>query len=196
MTNMALKKNAGFKVVGLLRERIDDTLKSLNLAHTFAFPPVLHFKTGNVFCPQCHTKLKVRYTDTRKIYLLDIGECKAHRSFMFCPDCNRVFADEEFDKSVPPHANTGYDVMVLTGRLIFGRHCTIQEALQELKKRNVHLSHSQVAYLAQRFIIYLSILHHQSGSMLKSYIKGKGGYILHVDGTCDGASPHLVSAID
>jgi hypothetical protein len=52
----------------------------------------------------------------------------------------------------------------------------------ELKKRNVHISSSQVAYLAQKFVIYLSILHQQSASLLKSQIIEKGGYILHVDG--------------
>ena len=115
---------------------------------------------------------------------------------MYCPDCECVFPSEDFEKWVPPHANVGYDVMVLTGRLILCEHHTINETVLELKKRNVHISSSQVAYLAQRFIIYLSILHQQSTSLLKMHIIEKGGYILHIDGTCDGSSPHLVSAID
>lgn len=180
----------------MLRKLLDNTIKSLNLANAFAFAPVLHFKTGKEFCPRCHTRLKVHHTDTRKIYLLDIGQCKAHRSFMYCPDCECVFPSEDFEKWVPPYANVGYDVMVLTGRLILCEHHTINETVLELKKRNVHISSSQVAYLAQRFIIYLSILHQQSASLLKKHIIEKGGYILHVDGTCDGASPHLVSTID
>ena len=81
-------------------------------------------------------------------------------------------------------------------RLLLCEHHTINETVLELKKRNVHISSSEVAYLAQRFIIYLSILHQQSASLLKMHIIEKGGYILHIDGTCDGASPHLVSAID
>lgn len=180
----------------MLRDLLDNTVKSLNLANAFAFAPVLHFKTSKEFCPRCHTRLKVHHTDTRKIYLLDIGQCKAHRSFMYCPDCECVFPSEDFEKWVPPYANVGYDVMVLAGRLILCEHHTINETVLELKKRNVHISSSQVAYLAQKFIIYLSILHQQSASLLKRHIIEKGGYILHVDGTCDGASPHLVSAID
>ena len=128
--------------------------------------------------------------------MLDIGECKAHRTFMFCPDCKGVYPPEDFEKSVPPYSNMGYDVMVLTGRLIFCEHRTIAETISELKQRNVHISSSQVAYLAQRFIFYLSVLHQQSGAMLTMRIRQKGGYILHIDGTCEGASPHLVSAID
>lgn len=171
-------------------------LKSLSLANTFAVMPVLHFKTNKEFCPQCHTRLKVYRTDIRKIYLLDIGQCKAHRSFMYCSDCARVFPSEDFEKQVPPYANVGYDVMVLTGRLMLCEHRTIEETVLELKKRNVHISSSQVACLAQKLIVYLSILHQQSASLLKKHIAEKGGYILHVDGTCDGDSPHLISAID
>jgi len=115
---------------------------------------------------------------------------------MYCPDCECVFPSEDFEKWVPPYANVGYDVMVLTGRLILCEHHTINETVLELKKHNVHISSSQVAYLAQRFIVYLSILHQQSASLLKRHIIEKGGYILHVDGTCDGDSPHLISAID
>jgi hypothetical protein len=171
-------------------------LKKKRRANAFAFAPVLQFKTNKVFCPRCHTRLKVYRTDTRKIYLLDIGQCKAHRTFMYCSDCECVFPSEDFEKWVPPYANVGYDVMVLTGRLILCEHHTINETVLELKKRNVHISSSQAAYLAQRFIVYLSILHQQSASLLKRHIIEKGGYILHVDGTCDGDSPHLISAID
>ncbi len=115
---------------------------------------------------------------------------------MYCSDCGCVFQSEDFEKRVPPCANVGYDVLVLTGRLILCEHRTINETVLELKKRSVHISSSQVAYLAQKFIVYLSVLHQQSASLLKKHITEKGGYILHVDGTCDGDSPHLISAID
>ncbi len=53
-----------------------------------------------------------------------------------------------------------------------------------------------MAYLAKRFVIYLSTLHKESGSKLEMLIQQNGGYILHIDGTSEGASPHLISAID
>ena len=179
-----------------MRKLHDDAVNRLSLTNAFVFAPVLHFKTNKECCPQCQTKLKVHHTDTRQVYMLDIGKCKAHRTFMFCPDCKGVYPPEDFEKSVPSYSNVGYDVMVLTGRLIFCEHHTIMETISELKKRNVHISSSQVAYLAQKFIFYLSVLHQQAGAMLKMRIRQKGGYILHIDGTCEGASPHLVSAID
>jgi len=180
----------------LLQELTYDAVKSLNLTDKFAFTPVLYFKTNKEVCPHCHTRLKVYRTDRRKIYLLDIGQCEAHRTFMHCHDCDRVFESEDFEKRVPPCANVGYDVLVFTGQMILCEHRTIKEAVLELKKRNVHISPSQVAYLAGKFIVYLSILHLQSASRIKQHITDNGGYILHVDGTCDGDSPHLISAID
>ena len=171
-------------------------MDSLSLTNIFTLTPIVDFKTQKVFCSECHAKLKVHHTDIRKIYTLHIGEIKARRTFMYCADCNHIYPAEEFEKIVPPHSNVGYDVMVLIGRLIFCEHHTLMETVLELEKRNIHISSSEVAYLAQKFIIYLSILHQQAGEMLKIQILQNGGYILHIDGTSEGASPHLITAID
>jgi uncharacterized protein YbaR (Trm112 family) len=168
----------------------------ISLTKIFEHPVVIGFKTTKELCPYCQVKLKVHHTDIRKIYTLDIGEIEARRTFMYCADCGRVYPAEEFEKIVPPHSNVGYDVMILAGRLIFCEHHTLGEAVSELEKRHIPISTSEVAYLAQKFIIYLSILHGQAGEMLKIRILQNGGYILHIDGTCEGASPHLVTAID
>lgn len=168
----------------------------ISLTKLFEHPVVIDFKTTMEWCPYCRVKLKVHHTDTRKIYTLHVGEMKAHRTFMYCADCGRVYPAEEFKQIVPPHSNVGYDVMVLTGRLIFQQHHTIEETITELESRNIPISPSEVAYLAQKFIIYLSILHGQAGEILKIRILQNGGYILHIDGTSEGASPHLITAID
>ncbi len=174
----------------------DEAIKGLSLAERFAFTPQLYMKTDLEFCPSCHAKLLVKYTDTRKIHLLDAGECKVHRSFMYCPDCRCVYPAGDYAKHIPACSNTGYDVMVLAGRLIFCHHHTISETVSCLKNRNVHLSPSQVWCLAQRFIVYLSLLHQQCRPMISMHMLQKGGYILHIDGTCQGASPHLITAMD
>lgn len=115
---------------------------------------------------------------------------------MYCPDCNTVYSAEEFGKIAPLYSNVGYDVLEFTGRLIFQKHHTLKETMSALENRNIHISTSEVAYLARKFIIYLSILHQESGLKLKMQIQRNGGYILHIDGTSEGASPHLISAID
>ncbi len=66
----------------------------------------------------------------------------------------------------------------------------------ELENRNIHISSSAVTYLAHKFIIYLSPLYQESGLKLEMQIQQNDGYILHIDGTSEGARPHLISAID
>lgn len=175
---------------------MNDTINNLSLTNVFTQPPLVHFKPTEVTCQKCQTKLKVYYTDVRKVYSLHIGEFRAHRTFMHCLDCNTVYSDKEIEKIVPLYSNIGYDVIEFIGRLIFQKHHTLNETISVLKNRNIHISISEVAYLAQKFIIYLSILHQESGLKLKMQIQHNEGYILHIDGTSEGASPHLISAID
>jgi hypothetical protein len=49
---------------------------------------------------------------------------------------------------------------------------------------------------AQRFVLYLAAAQEESQQALKQLLKKQGGYILQLDGTCDGSSSHLLSAMD
>ncbi len=115
---------------------------------------------------------------------------------MYCPDCNTACSDEEFGKIVTPYSNIGYDVIEFIGRFIFQEYHTRKETTSVLGNRNIHISTSKVAYLTQKFAIYLLTLHQESGLKLEIQIQQNVGYILHIDGTSEGASPHLISAID
>jgi len=66
----------------------------------------------------------------------------------------------------------------------------------ELKSFNIAISIRQVGYLAKKFIVYLALAHKQSRSKIKDLLSLRGGYILHLDGTCEGDSPLLMSALD
>jgi len=175
---------------------LNEVVNNLSLTGVFTQIPVVHFKTIKVHCPDCQSALLVHHTDTRKAYSLHIGVFNAHRTFMSCPDCNEVYPPEDFENIVPKYSNVGYDIIVFIGRLIFLEYHTLRETMQALEGRNIHISSSEVAYLAKKFIIYLSILHKEARIKLKELIQKKGGYILHIDGTSEGASPHLISAID
>ncbi len=109
---------------------------------------------------------------------------------MYCPDCSTVYSDEEFRKIVVPYSNVGYDVTEFIGQLVFQEYLTLKEATSVLENRNIHISTFEVAYLAQKFAIYLSTLHQESWLKLEIQIQHNGGYILHIDGTSEGASPH------
>ena len=66
-----------------------------------------------------------------------------------------------------------------------------------ISARNVdaYIMH-KIVYLAKKFIIYLAILHRRFQKKTRRYMNMNGGYILHLDGTCEGGSPHLISILD
>jgi len=138
----------------------------------------------------------VYYTNTRKICTLHIGLFKAHLSVSHCPDCNEVYHPEAVTRLVPEYCNIGYDVLVYIGQLLFVDHHTISETLTRLEKCNIHISASEISVLAKRYIVCLAIAHKQSREKIKQHIYKNGGYILHIDGTSEGGSPHLISALD
>jgi menaquinone-dependent protoporphyrinogen IX oxidase len=75
--------------------------------------------------------------------------------------------------------------------------CKNEKQIQaDLKSCNVAISIRQIGYLAKKFIVYLALAHKQSRSKIKDLLSLRGGYILHLDGTCEGDSPHLMSALD
>ena len=96
----------------------------------------------------------------------------------------------------PPGCNFGYDVLVYVGRALFLRHRRSQEIRDELATQNVHISSRQVDYLGRKFIVYLAIAHRQCAPRIKQAMEAQGGYMLHLDGTCEGEGPLLMSGLD
>jgi hypothetical protein len=179
-----------------LRELLDSSVEQLISKSCFSDVPTISFTPVNDQCEKCGKKLTLYYTDKRKLYTLHIGMFIAHRSVYHCSDCNEIYYPEELKKIVPAHCNIGYDVMVDVGKSMFVHHRTISETLSRLKQFNISISGSAVSDLAKRFIAYLAIAHEQSKEKIKQCMNKKGGYILHIDGTSEGGSPHLISALD
>ena len=50
--------------------------------------------------------------------------------------------------------------------------------------------------LSKRFIVYLALAHRACHDALREHLCAKGGYILHLDATCEGDSPQLFSGMD
>ncbi len=125
-----------------------------------------------------------------------IGHFDAHCTFLHCNCHTTVYRPEKINSLVPKHSNFGYDVMVHIGRELFSRHCTIDNIKQTLADKNIFISASQISYLAAKYVVYLSLAHKQITGKIKAEMQKNGGYILHIDGTCDGDSPHLMSALD
>jgi len=142
-------------------------------------------------------KLKVQKTlPNKKMATLAVGDLIAHETIYHCEKCGRIFRSQELRSLVPEKCNFGFDIIVFIGKSLFLRCRNYQEILLELKQKNITISISEIAFLAKKFIIYLALLHKLVQKKTRGYMNMNGGYILHLDGTCDGGSPHLISVLD
>jgi hypothetical protein len=116
--------------------------------------------------------------------------------FLLCNACGHTQRCEALCALVPPGANFGYDVMVYAGKALFLRHRNEAEVVAELAQQNVRISPREVSLLGMKFVVYLALAHQRLAPELQADIQTRGGYICHLDATCEGGDPFLMSSID
>lgn len=168
----------------------------MSATHLFAEPPVVEFRPSMAHCAVCGAALKVQKTRARTVSTLHVGHFRAREVFLECEPCGRTYRSEELCDLVPPGANFGYDVMVYAGKALWQRHRTEAEVVDELAEKNVRISPREVSYLAMRFVTYLAIAHQRRTPDIKADMQSHGGYICHLDATCEGRDPFLMTSID
>jgi hypothetical protein len=169
-----------------------------NVSASVLFPkaPTVHFYPENHECPTCGSRLHVQKTRTKTVVTMDIGAFRAKETVLFCPHDQTTFTSEQLRSLVPEGGTFGFDVIVEVG-LALWVHCrNNQEVMNELAANNVCASEREISYLGRKFIIYLALAHRQSQPRLRDLMARTGGYILHVDGTCEGDSPNLFCGLD
>lgn len=127
---------------------------------------------------------------------MNIGSFWSNERILECPQDGTVFTSQKLRRLVPAHCTFGFDVIDHVGRALFLHSQNNQDIKKELASRNITISESEVSCLGQKFIIYLAIAHQESNESIRQSMTRRGGYILHVDGTCEGDSPHLFCGID
>jgi len=151
------------------------------------------------FYPQylsdCDT-FTVLKTRQKKVVTLDIGAFWAKETIVQSPEDKVLYPSEELKALVPRRCTFGYDVIVHVGYGLFVHCRSEREIINELAERNVSISEGEVGFLGRKFITYLAIAHRESRQGIIRTMASRGGYILHLDGTCEGDSPHLFSGLD
>jgi hypothetical protein len=166
------------------------------MSRLFSKPPVLQFTPSMTHCPHCAEKLKVSKTRMRTLSTLHVGRFRAREVFLLCNSCAQPYRSEELCALVAPGANFGYDVMVYAGKALFLRHRNEAEVVAELAEKNVQISAREVSLLGMKFIVSLALAHQQRGPDITAEMQSRGGYICHLDATCEGRDPLLMSSID
>jgi hypothetical protein len=162
----------------------------------FPKKPTVHFYPENHECPICGSRLHVQKTRTKTVVTMDIGAFGAKETVLFCPQDQTTFISEQLRRLVPEGGTFGFDVIVEVGLALFVHCRNNQEAMKELAVKNVFASEREISYLGRKFIIYLALAHRESRPSLRNFMARRGGYILHVDGTCEGDSPNLFCGLD
>ena len=167
-------------------------------AYLFAQRSTLPFRPAQTDCPGCHAPLQVYKTQSKTVHTLHLGCFSAHETLLHCEHCSNdtIHVAEELSRLVPSGCTFGYDVLIFVGKALFLRHRRAQEVIEELRVRYIRLSPSEVGYLAKKFVVYLALAHRQSAPGLKEAMHNQGGYVLHLDGTCEGGGPMLMSSLD
>lgn len=165
----------------------------------FEKKPAFYFTPEQKTCPVCNRSLSILKTGSRTVKSIGIGVFKAHHTTLYCsehPDIGN-YRSTELSLIVPPDSNIAYDVIVETGKLRFMENRQVAEIqLILLKRHSISISTSKIELLINDFVFYVAAVHKNNNGIIKNYINAQGGYILHLDATCEGDSPKLVSSID
>ena len=148
-------------------------------------------------CVACGTPLVVWKAKPRTVYTVAYGRIDARETIKACPGCRTTYRSQELPQIVKSGSNYSYSCMVEAGMLRYGEKRQIVE-IQEVFQSKHHLSVSatQVRRMAYGYLAYLGRLHYSSAEKINAAMQSQGGYILHVDSTCEGHAPHLLTCID
>ncbi len=160
----------------------------------FPKKPIIEFYPNKTMC--CDVPLHVQKSRGKTAISMDIGAFHAKETVFQCCICGEKYRSEELQQIVPSGCNFGYEVLVYVGKAVFLHSLNDREIIQELWLKNISFSSSEISYLSKKFVSYLAIAHRQSHKMLKKTLNMRGGYILHLDATCEGESPHLMTGLD
>jgi len=140
----------------------------------------------------------VAKTQTKTVHTLPLGSFTAHETLLTCTSCKdpAMYRAEELSQLVPAGCTFGYDVLDFVGKALFVRNRQAREIVEELATHNIPLSASEVDYLGKKFVVYLVLAHRQCAPRLRKAMRQQGGYVLHLDGTCEGGGPMLMSSLD
>jgi len=127
---------------------------------------------------------------------LDIGSFCAKETVLVDPIDNTVYHSQQLRSLTPYRCTYGYDVLVFVGYGLFVHCLSEQQIIEQLAIKNSVISQREISFLGKKFIAYLAIAHQQAQQQLNQLMANRGGYILHIDGTCEGGSPHLFTGMD
>jgi hypothetical protein len=135
-------------------------------------------------------------TREKKVVTLDVGPLRAKETVLQSRADGKIYTCQDLKALTPQRCTFGYDVIVYVGYALFVHCRSEQEIIKELAAKNISISDREISFLGKKFVIYLAVAHRESRQQIRKAMERRGGYILHLDGTCEADSPHLFSGLD
>lgn len=113
-----------------------------------------------------------------------------------CVSCGHIESQEVYRRLVPREGNYAYDLIVEVGLARFRDHRQDAEIQSDCQRRwGVSLSPSSIGLLANSFLDGLAAVHQAHAPALRRRLADDGGYVMHVDGTCEPGTDVLFMAM-
>ena len=145
----------------------------------------------------CHSKLRIQRTSKRYPVSILLGMPVLHHHIKQCLNCGKYYPCDKINELMPPHSNYGYDIIIEVGLGRFQYHRQDQEIQKTIQKRySLSLSESSVNELADSFLDYFAAVHYAKANAIHQRIRKQGGYVAHLDGTCEADTDTLFTIID
>lgn len=150
-------------------------------------------------CRKCQQPLLVRLTRRRRVVSLVYGQFVAVERHGYCPHHPGLppARSHKLSRIVAPNCNLAYDLMARIGLARFLECRQAEEIQLELSRvAGIEVPVRTINELSQKFLAYFQVVHHESVPLLRREMRERGGYILHVDGTCEEGSRVLLVCLD
>ncbi len=161
--------------------------------------PWFTFAWDDVGCSKCGKALHVKVTKTRTLRSVAYGEFVATERQGYCPWHPQLplVRSSPLAQIVAPGARIAYDVIASVGIQRFMQYRQFEEIAIELSRQHrIEVPPRTVSHLGQKFVAYFTVVHQESTPLLRKELRDRGGYILHIDGTCEEGSRVLLVCMD
>ncbi len=156
----------------------------------------LEIASGRQVCQHCRGQLRRVRTSTHRPVGLMWGRPHARLIHQQCTLCGQADSLEVYYQEVPPRGNYAYYLMVEVGLARFRDHRQDGEIQSDLRTRwGLSLPASSIGLLADSFLDGLAAVHQAGVPALRRQLDDDGGYVMHVDGTCEAETDVLFTAL-
>ena len=147
-------------------------------------------------CVDCGGRLRRRRTSMHQPVGLMLGRPRVRCVQKECVRCGKADPFDAYRQVVPPHGNYAFDLMVEVGLARLRDLRQDAEICQDIRRRwGVSLPLSAIGLLVDSFLDGLAAVHRAHAPSLWRQIEQDGGYVLHVDGTCEPGTDVTFAAV-